>query len=189
MVQFTTVTTTLLALAGIVAAMPAPSAEKPALEGIPVGAADGIYLGSLKADGSTQWDFIGPDSSTTPSSGLLVDDDSDSPVLAKRDGVTCSGFGVNADDANRAQGKLADMCGGGYYFNSRSIAQVSGGAVAYACNYGNGQTCHSGDVWSFFAQVNSKCGFTNGASAGAGWYSVNSWKAAYGRTTTGSGFC
>ena len=97
--------------------------------------------------------------------------------------------GVNADQVNAAQGFLADMCGGGYFFAARSIARVSGDTVAYGCNYGGGQTCHSGDVWGFFGQINDKCGFAHGASAGAGWYSKNSWKATYGRGSVGAGYC
>ncbi|GME48628.1 hypothetical protein C8Q74DRAFT_1364003 [Neofusicoccum parvum] len=188
MVHFGSLTMGLLTVAAFASAVPTPSgtADQPGLEGIPVGSPDGIYIGSVKEDGRTQWEFLGDYNSTS-----TIDSRStgDGHALAKRNGVSCNGFGVNADDANTAQGKLADMCGNGYYFSSKSIAQVSGGAVAFGCNYGNGQTCHKNDLWDFFGQINSVCGFTHGSSAGAGWYSRNDWKATYGRTSTGSGFC
>ena len=37
---------------------------------------------------------------------------------------------------NVAQGNLANQCGGGYFFNSRSIAAYYGTGVAFGCNYG-----------------------------------------------------
>ncbi|KAI0800220.1 hypothetical protein C8Q74DRAFT_398872 [Fomes fomentarius] len=198
MVRLTlTFVATLLAATGLVAGAGIPRADsEPVLEPIPAGAADGFYFGYLKEDGSTEWKYAGADAASVNPTNATVgfrpstpSTSSESSELVKRDSVNCNGYGVNADSANVAQGELADMCGNGYFFSSRSVAKVSGDAVAYGCNYGNGQTCHSGDLWSFFGQINSKCGFTHGASAGAGWYAATGWKAAYGRASAGTGFC
>ena len=176
----------LLAATGITAVNAIPVETKPGLEGIPVGAKDGLYIGHIKDDGKTNWEFLGAHNQSIP---VTARDDRPLAARAAIPYATCAGFGVNADQVNVAQGYLANLCGNGYYFSGRSIAQVYGGGVAYACNYASSQTCHSGDVWDFFGDINHKCGFAHGGQAGAGWESVPAWKAAYGRTSTGTGFC
>ena len=184
MVQLFTVLTA-LAAAGLAVSAPAPLASKP-LDAIPHGSPDGLYLGNLRADGSTEWTYHGPTNVTAeaPPPEVLA-----AAALDKRDGASCSGFGTPADDVNTAQGQLAGLFGNGYYWTSRTIAVTYKSGIAYGCNYGNGQTSHSSDYWSDIAKVNTKCGFSNGGTAGVGWYSHTSWKASYGRTAQGSGYC
>ncbi|KZW03773.1 hypothetical protein EXIGLDRAFT_827733 [Exidia glandulosa HHB12029] len=172
----------LLAIAGGVTPLPAEGTNS--LDGIPEGSSDGVYLGSVKEDGTTHWEYQGD-----ASEALAARSNSTLGDLVKRNYVACTGYGVNANDVAKAQTNFVSMCGSGYYFASRSIAVVSGLGVAYGCNYGNGQTCHSGDIASFFSQINSQCGLQSGGPAGAGWYSANDWKASYGRTSVGTGFC
>ena len=191
----TFIVASLLAATGLVAGAGIPRTE-PALEGIPAGSKNGFYVGNLKEDGTTVWEYVGPDvasliasSNATAPAASSEDSSAAGHALVKRDEVDCNGYGLNADHANVAQGEFADMCGSGYFFNSRSIAKVYDDAVAYGCNYGNGQTCTSNLMWTFYAQINSKCGFTHGAQAGAGWYYSPSLKASYGRASAGTGFC
>ncbi|PMD22615.1 hypothetical protein NA56DRAFT_747867 [Hyaloscypha hepaticicola] len=187
MVQLKSLTFIILAAAGIVSALPSPAAEtKGTLAGPAEDLPHGIYTVDLADDGSTTWTFIAPINETLKATTVAA---RDLEGLDKRDGVSCNGFGTPADDVNVAQGNLANQCGGGYFFSGRSIAAYYGTGVAFGCNYGNGQTCHSDQLWSDFGAINSQCGFTSGAQAGAGWYSHNSWKATYGRTAAASGFC
>jgi hypothetical protein len=61
---------------------------------------------------------------------------------------------------------------------------VYGSSVSYACDYGNGQTTTSAQLHGFLGDVTRNCG-----AGTAGWYSIDSWKASYGRTNVGSRFC
>ncbi|KAE9375808.1 hypothetical protein N431DRAFT_463874 [Stipitochalara longipes BDJ] len=188
MVQLTTLVCLFFAASGFVSALPNPATEaKGTLAGPSDDTPHGIYTVDLAEDGSTTWTFIAPINETLRASPIAA---RDVDGINKRDSTNCNGFGTPADDVNVAQGNLANQCGNGYFYNGRSIAAYYNTGVAFGCNYGkNGQTCHSGDLWSDFASINSKCGFTHGAQAGAGWYSHSSWKASYGRTASGSGFC
>ena len=164
----------LLAAATLTAGATIPGATEPTLQPIPAGSTDGFYKGYLDENGHTVWEFLGADAATVNPNATISSRSAYAPaldsVLVKRDYVSCNGYGINADNANAAQGELADMCGGGYFFSGRSIARVYEDTVAYGCNYSGGQTCHSGDVWNFFAPINAKCGFVHGSQAGAGWY-------------------
>lgn len=83
----------------------------------------------------------------------------------------------------QADQQMIDWCGNGADF-SGVTSQVYGNAVAYGCDYGNGQDCHASDVSGFYNNVDGTCG-----PQIAGWWTQSSWKAAYGRTTTGDGYC
>lgn len=141
--------------------------------------ADGAYFADFNTDGTTNYTLIHP-------SDLSVRAASAEPmVLARKNsGAHCSNHGVNAGDVNNAQNALRDLCGNGYFFGSRAIVQVRGSALAFGCNYGNGQTCHASDVSKFYSELDQKCG-----KAQAGWYSIEDWKASYGRDTNPSGYC
>lgn len=173
----------LAALSGLAAANPTPNPDVGgALTPPPTGTADGLYLVDLNDDGTSHYKLISPASAKDKRSDLSSS--ADTLVSRAATGAYCSNHGINASDLNNAQNAFISMCGDGYWFSSRAIALVRGSAIVYGCNYGNGQTCHAGDVASFLGSIDSKCG-----KAAAGWYSKNEWKASYGRETNPAGYC
>ena len=152
--------------------------------GFPPGTPDGFYTGVVNsADNSTHWTLI-PDLNITIPTATIVPS---GPALTKRDGVTCEYKLANTYSVADATTQLSNACGNGYSY-SHTVAKISGGAIAYGCDYGNGQTCYFGDVNGFFNSIRGSCG-TSGSNDRSGWYSKSSWKATYGWTTTGNGVC
>lgn len=94
------------------AALPAEASAK--LTPIPEGLPDGIYAGNLNDDGTTSWEFIEAVKVTAP------------PAVEKRQGgygVLCdTSRWVNSDERWSALNGLADYCGNGRFFNSRTIS-------------------------------------------------------------------
>ena len=107
------------------------------------------------------------------------------PIRIPVDRATCNGFTMNLADVAAAEKGLADTFGKGpFTWGGRAITYTSGTVTAFGCNYGNGQQSYSATFMDDMGNVDSKCG-TNGA----GWYGHNEWKATYGRTLLGQGFC
>jgi hypothetical protein len=65
-----------------------------------------------------------------------------------------------------------------------TITYKYGTAVAYGCNYGNGQECWGDQVNGFFTSLKSTCG-----NSEKGYYNLPKSKASYGVTDSGSGYC
>ncbi|KAF2824446.1 hypothetical protein CC86DRAFT_384076 [Ophiobolus disseminans] len=175
----------LATLAGRAIASPTPVNEAKALLTAPqAGIADGTYFVDLNEDGTTNYTVITPEAILKGRAASLNTPKAGSALVARGSRAHCSNHGVDAASLAGAQRAFAEMCGNGYWFNSRAIAQVWGSAIAYGCNYGNGQTCHSADVWSFYGGIDNGCGY-----ASAGWWSMEEWKASYGREVNPAGYC
>ncbi|KAK4220960.1 hypothetical protein QBC38DRAFT_378005 [Podospora fimiseda] len=162
-------------------ALPAESTpQKRSLGPLPVGSTDGVYIGKLDGNGTTVWELVSPIKKRDNT--LALDEQS----LDKRaNGVNCqNSIVMNSGDRANAASALINMCGNGYSWWGSAIAVQSGTAVAYGCNYGNGQTCYSWDISNFFASLVASCGNNKAAYWGQG-----SWKAAYGYTNIGYAFC
>jgi hypothetical protein len=165
-----------LILATIAALAVAAPAERQSgsLPPLPAGSLDGIYVSSVHADGSAFWEYKGPVDTNVTTSSLFTRDSA---------GVHCNGNYIG-NDAQGAANAFRDFCGQGKHFDGKSISVQYGNAVAYGCNYGNGQTCYSGDMQNYFDAIFKQCG-----QGEAGWYNVKSSKASYGVQAGGSGYC
>jgi len=161
---------------------------------IPEGSPDGLYIGAIDADGSPTLEYLGPGPADSANTSTLASRDSPSAhgetlyALEARapTGVYCQTWlNMNTDDRSSANSALIKACGsGGLYFSSKSIASVRGSAIAYGCNYGNGQTCYGRDLDLFFLNLGFNCGLDKAA-----WWSQQNWKASYGYTVSGQKFC
>ncbi|KAK4161704.1 putative mannose-6-phosphate class i protein [Cladorrhinum sp. PSN259] len=150
---------------------------------LPPGSKEGYYTGSLNARGTTTWHYHGP-RNTTATPARSVSSVSDGSAIDKRANfATCENRLVNVNDRDSAIAMLANNCGNGLEFDAKSIAFVVGSVVAYGCNYGNGQICHRDDIETFMLSVKAQCGNR------AGWWTEEDWKASYGYTAGGTGFC
>ena len=77
-------------------------------------------------------------------------------------------------------GQLCDSLGWWFY----AVSAVAGDVVAYSCEYGNGNHCDDESVKAQNAAVDTYC-LVNVS----GWYSVENYKYATGRTMVGQQFC
>lgn len=99
-------------------------------------------------------------------------------------GVQCQNdVEVDSSDITNAQNALGNSFGGGITFHSK-ISAVSGDAVAYGCDYGNGQFMTSTEYLGYMSAISTNCGSTS-----AGYYNIPSSKSSYGRTSSSVGFC
>lgn len=73
--------------------------------------------------------------------------------------------------------------GGGRHFTTK-ISAYSGNAVAFGCDYGNGQTMSSGEYSGYIQVLDAKCGNTFAA-----YYDLPNAKSSYGRTNSDQDFC
>jgi hypothetical protein len=167
-----------------VTAAPTPGEANPLTTGrfsLPPDSKDGLYIHSLDENGNQSLEYLGVVNAT----GLPALDNVDSDALSKRQSTfySCAGRFVDATSLRNAEDGLAGICGQGLEFR-QSISYQWGSAIAYGCNYGNGQTCHSGDVRRFYNGLTNACGGSQ-----TGWTTINEWHATYGVTVVGTGFC
>jgi hypothetical protein len=94
-----------------------------------------------------------------------------SAKFGKRDGVSCGGGNGSASDFAQADQTLANFFRDGNTFMGKDIAYYYGSAVAFGCNYGNGQTVAAEQWNNNVNAINQQCGV-----AGSGWYSYPSSK-------------
>lgn len=139
--------TTVLALAASVSAAPTSIAQlKPkGIFKIPAGSPDGLYTHTVGIDGTVHTQYHGTLNATTP----VAD--------AKRDGtgVHCQSPTVDPSDATAAINGLAAMFGTQPNF-SHSISYSSGAAMAFGCDYGNGQTMNGEEFTGFSPSVGTR---------------------------------
>ncbi|KAJ6473879.1 hypothetical protein C8R45DRAFT_1103548 [Mycena sanguinolenta] len=147
----------------------------------PTGGPDGLYIHSIDAEGNSVVEYLGVAST---SSNHIPRAAGPSAKFGKRDGVTCGGGSGSAGDFAQADQMLANFFGNGNTFKGKDIAYYYGSAVAFGCNYGNGQTDTASQWDSNVNDINQDCGV-----AGSGWYSYPSSKASFGRTLSSESFC
>lgn len=140
---------------------------------------DGLYVGNINAEGEFFWDFKGD-----VATGVTTRSPASEPAaLTKRSGARCNGYRAGAEnERNDAKNALIDACHDTHY--SHSIALQRGDVVAYGCDYGNGQRCNGWEITGFFDEIAKACGVES-----AGWYDKSEWRASYGVTRAGNGFC
>ena len=167
---------------------------------LPPGATDGIWVHGFDANGDPTNTYIGPSSHAQDAPHLIKAlkerqlEAGPAPSKWKRkvhydgptgdEGANCAGT-VEGDpqdlvDAEFILGFACDSLQWWYH----AISSVSLGAVAYACDYGNGNHCDDQTMAQQQSAIDTKC--TNGT---AGWFSVHNYLYAAGRTTVGQQFC
>jgi hypothetical protein len=176
MVNYATLAFALATAAGLASA--APTEPQTGLYSAPpTGTQDGTYLVSLNADGTTAYELLTADS-TTPTTPTPK-------IRTRHTGVGCNNYGINASDLGNAQRNFNNMVGGGVWIYGKTVAQVYGSAIAFACNYNGGSNYYDRQAakWSWNA-IDAKCGY-----AQAGYNSNENNDRSFGRVTNGSGYC
>jgi hypothetical protein len=157
----------------------APTTGNAGTFSLPPNSLDGFYIHTIDESGNKGLEYLGLLNSTVKTH----DRNENSFEKRASEGAICQGSYLYPSDVTNAEGGLEGVCGGGKKFSS-AISYQGGDAVAYGCNYGSGQTCHSNDVATFFGRLTTKCGGNQ-----QGWYSYPDWKVSYGVTHVGNSFC
>lgn len=141
-------------------------------------AADGLYIGTVNEAGTFSWLSQGTIGNAAVAARAPVS------TPAPLTGAFCNDFRAGTvADINAAVEALVDACHDTYF--SKAIALQRGGVVVYGCDYGTtGQRCNGFSIAPFFKSIGEAC--TMGR---AGWYQEAEWKASYGYTRAGVGFC
>jgi len=168
-----------------VTALPAEVEPIKAVKGrstpLPEGAANGLYISTVHANGTVAWEHLGVAGRHETNTDSIIPEAAPA-VEARRNSVNCQSISVNDYDRWQAIKGLAEKCGSGLSY-SKKISYKYGSVVAYGCDYGKGQKCHQEDVDGFFRNLCVQCGDK------AAWWSQPSWKASYGYTADGISYC
>lgn len=140
------------------------------------GTPNGVYAHFTDADGVDHTEWIGPVNTTAPIEHRVLQ------VRAPY-GVQCQDDEVSSSDITGAQNALANSFNSGLTFHKK-ISTVFNSAVAYGCDYGNGQFMTSTEYLGYMSAISTNCG-----SSAAGYYNLPSSKSSYGRTSSALGFC
>ncbi|KAK3990407.1 hypothetical protein QBC44DRAFT_358322 [Cladorrhinum sp. PSN332] len=165
---------------------------------IPLGSPDGAYAGRLDPNGTTIWEFVGGSDVLQQTQNLNMMNlnlaqtsesesvDSAETLARHPRGINCEKHVlIDGEDRWEATFALAGICGAGAHFDNKALAVQHGNVVAYGCNYGvQGQTCHSWDLQSFFDTMAGYCGENKAA-----FWHKRKWRASWGYTSLGRGFC
>lgn len=138
-------------------------------------APEGFYVHSIGSNGKPENEHISS-SASAPNTKQRRED---------QGAVYCKNqYSVNYSDSIAAQQGLEAQFQSGGSFDGPSVSFKSGSAVAYGCNYGNGQTVSGSWLAAQFAQISQTCGSSSG-----GWIAYPDWKASYGIDNSGVSFC
>lgn len=140
---------------------------------------DGLYVGHVDETGTFSW-LSGAAAIEDPALAARAPVSTPAPLT----GAFCNDFKAGTVvDINAAVEALVDACHDTYF--AKAIALQRGGVVVYGCDYGTtGQRCNGYSIAPFFKSIGEVC--TLGR---AGWYQEVDWKASYGYTRAGVGFC
>jgi hypothetical protein len=151
---------------------------------LPEDAPDGIYKHYTDDSGSPAYKKIfTPDSAPAPNPRSVLDTLAPSAKFRRQADVSCSNFLVGESELAGAVRGLANFFGDGNSFK-KNHSYKNGSVVAFACDYGKGQTYTSQQFLADMAAIDGVCG-----SQGAGWNSHKSAKSSYGRTQSSQPFC
>lgn len=155
--------------------------------------ADGLYVHGYDASGSEIKNLIDPTNPIIPPEFRNKTAFANKPAptrnpasaILKRDnfGAHCNGIQSSPNDIYWATHDLGQACDNLGWWHS-AISYQFQGAIAYACDYGNGNHCDSTSMMARSTLIDIACG-----SDREGWYTVSNWKYAEGRTNAGTGFC
>ena len=147
-------------------------------------AKNGLYTHTVGPDGSILTQYHGEHPSLANVTQASVGSDVTVATKQRRgSGVNCQSLKFTAQDAVVATNEL------GYKFDSNSqfsssTSYVYGTAIAYGCDYGNGQRMTSTEFHGYISDIINQCG-----SGTEGYFNLPSSKSSYGLTNSGDGFC
>ncbi|KAI9858414.1 MAG: hypothetical protein M1813_007518 [Trichoglossum hirsutum] len=151
---------------------------------LPEDAPDGIYNHYTDDSGSPAYEKISMPTSTPASNPRsFLDTLTQSAKFRRQADVSCSNYYVGGSDLPGAVKGLTDFFGAGNSFR-KNYSFKYGSVIAFACDYGRGQTYTSQQFLADMAAVDGVCG-----PQGAGWNSHKSAKSSYGRTQSSQSFC
>ena len=147
---------------------------------------NGFYLHTIGPDGKPQNAHIGDLNAFLPD--LNRTSDVSNPHQRRQDAqptIDCKNqYTLNYNDIVAAEQGLEAMFQYGGTFDDKTVSYKSGGAVAYGCNYGSGQTVSGSWLGAQFSKISQQCG-----TSGGGYVSYPDWKASYGIDSSAIGFC
>jgi hypothetical protein len=176
MVNYVTLAFALAAAAGLVSAAPTDS-QTGLYSAPPAGTLNGAYFVSLNADGTTAYELI----ATTTSSSETTD-----KLTTRKSGIDCNNYSIDANDLANAQHNFNNMVGAkGIWIPGRTVAQIWGSAIVFACNYNGGSNFYDLQAaqWSW-DHIDAQCGGSR-----AGYNSDEANKRSFGRVANGAGYC
>jgi hypothetical protein len=150
---------------------------------LPSDSHNGLYSHGIDENGNPKNTYI-------PNFNLTKRSITPSPKFARASSssqgtITCQNtLGLDPTDVSNAEQGLEGFFQSGNNFGNRSISYRSNSAVAYGCNYGNGQTINGNWLEAQFGLIAEDCG-----TSSPGYISFPQWKAAYGISSSGVGFC
>ncbi|KAI9868528.1 MAG: hypothetical protein M1813_005972 [Trichoglossum hirsutum] len=151
---------------------------------LPKDAPDGIYRHYIDKSGKPAYEKLDTPISTPAPHPRSASDTLIGSAKFRRDtDVKCNNFLIGENDLLDAEQGLAAFFGAGNSF-SHDHAYKNGSAIAFACDYGRGQTYTYQQFMADMAAVDSVCG-----PQGAGWNSHRSSKSSYGRTQSSGSYC
>jgi hypothetical protein len=182
-----------LCLSALVLSLKVTAVPTPDEEGtfrLPQNSKDGLYLHVVDSDGVAGLEYLGLFNSTSEQFSFTnITSESldltEPGALSRRkpQGSYCQGNYIDPTSWDGAIDGLLGICKWSNHF-SKAIAYQSGNAIAYGCNYGNGQECYYDSVNSFFTWLKSDCGNNQ-----QGYYSYPKWKVSYGVVGVGNSYC
>ena len=177
--KFTTPIAALCAVAATVSAAPMAALNQPkGLFKIEPGAPNGWYTHHIALDGSVHTQYHGEVPSSIPTTSAADTKSKRAPF-----GAQCQSLTFQPADGQAAIQGLANTLDSNNQFY-HAISYSSGTAVAYGCDYAHGQSISGADMTSYLTMLTEACG-----QGKEGYFSLPDWKASYGITTSGDGFC
>lgn len=148
-------------------------------------APEGFYLHTIDSNGKPQNEHADELKTVLPDSDPSSAPNTQQYRREAQGSIYCKNqYLLNSKDLAAAQQGLKATFASGGSFTESSVSYKSGSAVAYGCNYGDGQTITGPWLGAQFALIEKECG-----PLGGGWIAFPDWKASYGFDNSGVGFC
>ena len=141
-------------------------------------AADGAYIHTIGPNGDPQTTYVGELANTSDVSKRHQRRDYQGQIFCKNQYI------LNSGDVSAAEQGLEALFPYGRSFYISSVSYKIGTAVAYGCNYGDGQTVTGDFLAAQFGNIAGQCGGSSG-----GYVSYPDWKASYGIDSAAAGYC
>ncbi|KAK3312530.1 hypothetical protein B0H66DRAFT_608791 [Apodospora peruviana] len=129
-----------------------------------VPAEDGMYAIEKDAEGNEHAVFIAPLNMTAPTK-TMVERAVLGPKLGRRDQYGCEYQNMISQNVDHAVANLKLYCGISHTYHSAKMIWLSGGMLAYTCDYSGGQHCSSDEATLAYTLITNTCG-----SYKSGWW-------------------
>lgn len=154
------------------------------------GAQNGVYGHRMGLDGIVHTTYLGPHDENSNATHPAVITKGATATSTQQDkrgyvpqGVVCQSLTIPESDVTNAVNGLGAQFGGSLTWY-HAISSVYGSAVAYGCDYANGQTIGGVEMTGYQNSISAQCGADK-----EGYFRLPYVKSSYGRTVAGNGFC